>query len=240
MPDETFQAALPTGNPASGEPVAPTPASQGDVVLEVGGRKYTLSDLQKKIVHQEQHIQTLETERKDDRKALTDATEALKKAVSAKELLNAAAAAPAPTVLGAQPVAAPAAASTAELADAVIQHLDSKAAAKQRVANWEIVTSTLTGVHGATTDQRVREVARENDMTFEEAVVMAKATPKAFLKLFPELTKDGPKGPTTFNTKTNLQSQPVIQKKPSNYMKATKMKDQIAIYTQKLNEMSSR
>lgn len=51
-------------------------------------------------------------------------------------------------------------------------------------SNWNEVSSTLTKAYADKTDEVVRKVAAENDLSWEEAVRLAKRSPKVFLKMF--------------------------------------------------------
>lgn len=235
----SFQAAASTEAPASGENPNSNPASSG-VVVEIEGRKYTLSDLVTKVQHQDRHIVTLEDERKKDRKALDDAAEQLKKAVTAAELLNKAAGVTTTTTVVAPSEPAAAVSSVDDVAAHAVRLIDQRTEKQRQDSNWADVTAKLTKAYGAATDAQVDKVAQENGLTKKEAVDMARTKPQLFLRLFPELNK-GPRGASTFNSDVNAQSfggAPV--KKPSGYTKARNTKQQIDVYSQRLDELLAR
>ena len=63
----------------------------------------------------------------------------------------------------------------------------SAAEAKQKqAANLESVSAELTARFGAGVDAMVTKIAAENDMTFEEALTLARVKPKVLLGLFPK------------------------------------------------------
>lgn len=245
-------------NPASPAPeatnfqapsVTPTPSpnpSDSEVVLEVDGRKYTRNDLVKKIVNQDSFIQQLTAERAEDRKLLTDAAEALKKATGSKEILDALNQRPAPTPAAAAPQAPAAPAIDPEAiaqaaAAKVTTHLQNQSVAAARETNWNQVTASLTAVYGEQTNATVAKIAAENDMTVDEAAELARSKPKAFLKLFPELSQPRASGRTTFNSTTNPQALNAAPSKrvSSGFGKATSDRDRVAIYTKRLQEKLS-
>lgn len=61
-------------------------------------------------------------------------------------------------------------------------------AKKKQEANLEAVSSELTARFGAGVDAMVTKIAAENDMTFEEALTLARVKPKVLLGLFPKAT----------------------------------------------------
>lgn len=68
------------------------------------------------------------------------------------------------------------------------QKLALKEAEKFKQDNWTLVTTELTNRYGDKVDEVVKQLAAENDMTFEEAIALAKNKPKIFLNLFPKST----------------------------------------------------
>lgn len=66
----------------------------------------------------------------------------------------------------------------------VLQKLKAEELKKQQTANFQLVASKLAEAYqGIDIDAKVKEIAAENDMTYEEVVALAKSKPKAALKL---------------------------------------------------------
>jgi hypothetical protein len=95
------------------------------------------------------------------------------------------------------------------------------------------VTSELTKRFGNSVNEKVKEVAKENDFTVEEAVEFAKSRPKAFLKLFPD-AKPAPATPSqsrTFNTQAHQ-----AQEAPSSsgFWETRDSRSKVSLYEQAL------
>ena len=172
-----------------------TPAVHDDkaVIYEEAGRKFTLAELVKARQHQNTHISTLEAERAEDRRLLKAAADALEKAPKANDVLDAAAkaqkeaqerAAAEAAAKGVSLTPEQIAAKAAEIVAS--QNAQATSKAKQD-ANWLDVTSALTKVYGTNVNDKVKAVAAEVGMTIEAAAQMARTTPEAFKRLFPEL-----------------------------------------------------
>jgi hypothetical protein len=161
-----------------------------DVVFEAGGRKYTRADLLKKITHADSHIDSL-TKRLDEQASILDrANAALEKQITAAELLKKAGSTPPAIQQGVEPVSNQQIAPTAEeITTAVLSKIDQGRRAAQLDSNWTSVTSALTRAYGDNVNQMVQQVAQEAGLTMDEAVSMARSTPQAFLKLFPDPTQ---------------------------------------------------
>lgn len=243
------------GNPANGgaaatsfqAPGAATNAGTPEdttVVFEHNGRQFTKSDLVKKLDNADQFIERLKEEGAKNREALDLAAKALQEGINATELLkqikngtlqpNAA-----------QPGAEPAAAAAKPVTvDEIVQKVQAANAAAQgeaqRNANWTEVTATLTKAFGTATDQKVAQMAAEKGMTLAQAAEMAKATPKVFLALFPDLSKTV--GPSPLPARGTVNSQAFHstgERKASGYSKASGTKELVSIYQARLAELSA-
>lgn len=207
------------------------------VILEIGGRKYTKTDLEKKILNADAHIERLTKERADDRKLLEEVRDSMKSQVDLKEVLSQIKSGqqPAPKV---EPKTAEQAPVDVEaIAASVMGRVEQAAALKQQEANWNEVTATLTKHYGTATQATVEAVAAEAGYTLDEAAQLARTKPKAFLKLFPDLTvKAKPSMLPTGNVRGLTFDKP--KDGPTGYLKATTTKDQIRIYQEKLAKLA--
>lgn len=213
------------------------------VVFEHNGRKFTKSDLARKLESADNFIEQLKAEGAENRKALELAAQALKEGINAAEILKQIKSGQAQPNAG-QPGAEPAAAPQPVNVDEVVQRVQAAnaaaAAEAQRKANWTEVTQTLTTAFGAAVDQRVAQMAAEKGMSLAQAAEMAKATPKAFLALFPDLSKKAGPSPLPERGKVNTQAfHNTGERKASGYTKATTTKELVSIYQQRLAEVSA-
>lgn len=183
--------AAPTGETAAA-PATPTEtAPDNSATIEYKGRKLSKEDVLKKLENADQFIETLKSERAEDRKLIEQVNEQLKKQVDVAELLKTLKTQPANE---AAPVSEQApAVDPDKIVGDVMSKLDAAAKLKQRAENWTSVTSRLTQAFGDKVNEKVAEVAAKNDMTVDEMAEMIKAKPKLALNLFPELNARGPK-----------------------------------------------
>lgn len=211
------------------------------VVFEHAGRKFTKAELAKKFDHAETHIQRLLSERAEDRKLLEEVKASLGKQLTAEDLLRQIKEGTTVTTPDPSASAAPATASadtaTAVTADVVAAQvmikLQEGQVALAREANFKDVQTALTNVFGESVNQKVAAVAAEAGITLAEAVEMAKATPKVFLKLFPELSAKAQ--PSTLGRGVvNTQSFVNTPTGPSGFAKTNNEKASIAIYAARL------
>lgn len=226
----SFNTAVPTT--VSAEPVTPTPtaAPADTLVLEYGGKKLTTADVLKKLEHADGFIEQLKRERAEDRDLLNQATEQLKKAVTAGDLLRT----PAPAVPTATP--APAVDIAAEV-DKVVSAREQRV---QEEANWKVAQDAMTKAFGDKADEKARAAASESGLSFEELVALARTKPKAFQRIFPELhaTSTTAVKPTpTFGT---VNSKAIVEgaKPSSGFWEAKNSREQTAIYLAKLKQLS--
>lgn len=216
-------------------------AQDTTVLLEVGGRKFTKTDLIKKITNADQHIGTLESKLDEQGKLLGEVNEVLKKQVNAAELLkqikdgqanqngsqqqpNAGAQQPAPLTL-----------------DDVLKEVEkvqaSKASVAQQESNWKEVTGTLTKAFGDATNQKVQAACKEAGIELAQAVALAKSSPKVFLRLFPDLTAKPQPSVLMERGKVNTQSVKDSVGTSSGFNKATNTKQEVSIYLNRLKEL---
>lgn len=88
---------------------------------------------------------------------------------------------------------------------------------EQKDKNFESVASELTARYGEKVDEVVAEVAKENDMTFKEALEFAKEKPKLFLKLFPQEVRAPAGSRSSVNTSSlRVNTKPVTPMNPRN------------------------
>ena len=242
QPPAGSTAAEGTSFTAAGVAPEADPTADQTVVFEHAGRKFTKADLAKKLDAADNFIETLKSENSENRKALDAATKALQENINAVDILKQikqnGAVQPA---TGAEPPVATVPVTVDQVVQQLEQRQQKQATDAQRKTNWTEVTHALTKAFGATTDQKVAQVAAENGMTLEQAAAMARETPKAFLKLFPDLSKRP--APSALPGSGKVNSQAFTQSSssgPSGYAKATNTRDLVTIYQQKLAEVASR
>lgn len=243
-----FQASDPGSGTAAGatsfqQPGAAPAANSGPedttVVLELNGRKFTKADLIKKIGSADTHIETLKGELAEQRKILGEVNESLKKQVTTAELLKQIKdqqAAPAADPNAAKP--APQSVPTSDdITKQVMDKIEQGRNAAQRDQNWNEVTSALTQAFGDATNQKVSEAAADAGLSLEEAAELARSKPKAFLKLFPDLSSKAKPSALPSSGKVNTQSFQAQQKGPPGFSKATSTKQSVEIYLNRLKEL---
>jgi hypothetical protein len=168
-------------------------ASDSEVVLEIGNRKFTKSDLIKKITSADDFIETLKKEREEDRKARQALEEKLLKAAKVDEVIKKMEQAnngntnSDSTKLDAETLA-----KTVE--ERVAQKLKESEAQKQQQANWDQVQKSLSGAYGSkdVVNAKVDQVAAETGMSRSDLANLAKTNPQVFLRLFPEVVAKKP------------------------------------------------
>lgn len=216
--------------------------SDTTIVLELDGRKFTKTDLIKKLKSGDEFIETLKTERAQDRATMSKVEEQLKKQVDMAEVLaklkeKAADGTPNPN-LNTEATLKPEE-MVATVRAQVEQGLKADRTAAERSANWEHVTTALTEKYGDATNAEVAKIAVANGLTIAEAEEMAKAKPKVFLSMFGG-TKQMKQGGTLHSSSVNTLSQNGAPAKASGYGKAATSKQRVDIYLQRLNELGSR
>lgn len=228
---------------AEGGAAAAGTSEDTTIVFEHGGRKFTKADLAKKLDSADGFIEQLKSEGAENRKALEAATKALQEGINATELLK--------QIKAGQSNAGSASTSTEAATreapvtvEAVVQQIEQRQAKAatdaQRKTNWNEVTTALTKAFGAAVDQKVAQVAAEAGMTLEQAADMARNTPKAFLKLFPDLSKKAAASPLPASGKVNTQAfHQAGERKGSGYAQAQTTKELVSIYQQRLAEVSA-
>jgi len=217
----------PVQDQATGGGEAPAaPQDQGGVI-EYNGRQLSQEEVLKKLAHADSHIDTLTAEREADRQRLAALEEAVNKSSKLEDVLQALSKGEEEPAAAAQPAEEP-----VDLDAKLDALLAKREAAKQAEGNWNTVTSTLGKVYGSKTNEKVAEVAAENDMTLEEAEQFARSKPKAFLKLFGNLESPG-SAPLTPGARNPAAFQAPAAA-PSGYMDAKTTKDQVSVYQRKL------
>lgn len=211
------------GNPADGS------QDQG-FAIEYNGRKLTQEEVLKKLEHADSHIGTLTSEREADRLRLEALEAAVAKASKVEDVLKA--------LQGKEEGSTPAtvepnpANQGNDIESQLDELLNKRELARSSETNWTHVTTELAKAFGSKTNDKVAEVAQENDMTLEEAQAFARSKPKAFLKLFGRLS--APQSHVTTNGFRNSFAQHEETSAPTGYMEAKTSKDQISIYQRAL------
>lgn len=212
------------------------------VVLELGGRKFTKTDLIEKITHADTHIKALNTDLAEQRKLLGEVNDTLKKQVNAADILQKMkeqqAQAPGTPAVSTPAAEASKTLTLEEVLKSVREEQAQAASAGQAEANWKQVTATLTKQFGSATDTKVQAMLAEKGMSMAAAVALAKSAPLAFLALFPTAT---PKpNPLPSRNAVNTQSfNGGVERKTSGFAQAKNTKDSVAIYLQRLQELNA-
>jgi len=207
------------------------------VILEVGGRKFTKTDLIKKITNADQHIGSLESKLDEQGKLLGEVNEVLKKQVNAAELLKqikeGKPATEQPSTEAVKPEVL--------TLDAVLKEVEKaqahKASVVQQESNWSEVTGTLTKAFGDATNQKVASACKEAGITLAQAEALAKSSPKVFLRLFPDLTAKSQPSVLSERGKVNTQSVKDSVSTNSGFSKTTSTKQSVSIYLNRLKEL---
>lgn len=234
-----------TGN-VNNQPNGNTNEQDNAVVFEFEGRKFTHADLVKKLKSADDFIETLKQERQQDRALLEQVNQKLSEQVNAQELLKqikesgntGATEGQVQKEIDKQAAANPEVSADA-IAAKVLAQLESKRELDKHAQNWEDVTSKLTAVFGDKTNAKVAEVAKENNLTLQEAADIARKNPTLFLKLFPEMSTKPIKG-ALFEGSRNTQSFVKQPNKPSGFSSAKNTREQVNVYLNRLNELSGR
>jgi hypothetical protein len=209
-------------------------AGNNDVKKDNSSNNTDFAVLQKRVNDSQEFISTLKTEREGDRQTIQQLQEELAKRPTLEELtehINSSASAT--TVDSADLIS--------KTVDAVTSSLSAKEEAKVQDANFQSVSATLTSAFGADkVDAEVARLAQENDMSFDEVVVLAKRSPKAALKLLGLTGKESTASPDrntgSLNTQgvTNSnQGQPATS---GNIMTYRTDKDRVAYMQQKMKD----
>lgn len=227
----SFNSGTPASTPASGAtPEGSTPGNTADTpVIEYGGRKLTAADVLKKLENADQFIEQLKAERAQDRTLLTEATAALQKAVTAKELLST------PST-----PAAPASATPVDIAGEVDKAVSAREAKQIEEANWKAAQDAMTKAFGDKADEKAKAAAAEAGYSMDELVKLARTKPLAFKRLFPELQAAPAPTPTPVKggVNTSAQNKTPQPKAGSGYWEATRARDKVSIYTERLKALS--
>lgn len=225
----------PNGNPNEQDPA---------VVFEFEGRKFTRDDLVKKLKSADEFIETLKSERQQDRALLEEVNQKLAAQVNAAELLakikqsgnNTATQDDVQNKINAEAAKNPDVSAEA-IAAKVLATLEQRQSIEKQNKNWDDVTSKLTSVFGDKTNAKVAAVAAENNLSLAEAANLARQNPTLFLKLFPELNQKEIRSAFSSGSQ-NTQSFVKKPGEPSGYAAARTTKDQVNVYLKRLNEVS--
>lgn len=136
-----------------------------------------LKDLRKRDVNAQEHIPQLENENAQLRQQLAEAETQLEGSATLKDVLDR---------IENKSEGTPISVSADEVATQVEARLQSKAKEKQQDSNWNKVLGELQVKHGSfeNVDKYVQSQASTLGMTTDEATLLAKNSPDAFMKLF--------------------------------------------------------
>lgn len=208
-----------------------TQGNNPDVVFEHNGRKYTNSDLAKKLEHSDEFIEQLKRERAEDRGLLDEVKDQLKQQVDMKELMD--------YVKENQGggKGSPVPVDKDGIVSDVLSKLSAQDKQRKEDQNWLDVTKQLSARFGDQTNKEVSKVAGENELSLQEAASLARRKPKVFLSLFGK-----EQGSTATKVLSGQNSQAVgagVVKEQPSYMKATTDKERIKLYLDRLNQVST-
>lgn len=125
----------------------------------------------------------------------------------------------------------------------VLSKIEQRQLEAQFQANFQAVSQELSKVYGNEVDQKVKAIAADNDLTYDEAVALAKSKPKAFLKLFkdvqaPQVASPQQSSKSSFNT-TATHQQSKVKEPEFDRSNSAKMKDWIRYATEKAAKQHS-
>ena len=225
------------GNPDANANSTPTP---GDDANKGAVTRDEVALLSKRLNDSQEYIKRLESERAEDRRQLQETAALLERLTTNEELKK---------LLQTPPDGKPKDRQEATVdPDAIVKQVletvrnDSVAretAAKQQ-ANFAQVSSALVERYGKeAVDAKVKEVAEQHNLTFAEAVTMAKNNPTVFLRLFPDVKAPPAGTPSSTRNSAALQTDADRQKQPPFWLRAKSTKDKVAAYTQALQELTN-
>lgn len=153
----------------------------GNTSYSVGDKNFNdLDSLKNSYSHGQNHIQTLESERSTDRDRITVLESQLEQSKKIEEVLeriqNGQTNTDNQTGLNVDDI-------VNKAKEAVNADLAASRTLETQAANWADVTSKLVAKYGDKTDDTVKQMCTDNEMTWEEAVGLAQSKPKAFLRL---------------------------------------------------------
>ncbi|MCK9382893.1 MAG: hypothetical protein M0P95_17760 [Sulfuritalea sp.] len=199
----------------------------------IDGKEYTaaeLATLTKRLADKDAFIETLKTETSGYRVLLDQATEKLKTAAGAAQVLDELNRPPASP-------AAPAPADAEAVATLVLQRLQGRDTAAAEQHNWDKANASVTAVYGEKAQEKVAEAAARLGYTQAEMVALARSKPSAFL----ELMKVAPVQPSVSTQRNGINTSalilPVAPTKPTEWIrKPSPEKLRIQAYQQKLKD----
>ena len=230
-------------------PVAPTPAAEPKNTIEatlsdgsvvINGKVYkTVEEIEKKVVHADKHIETIETENKE-KDAVTiqlldrlDSLEGkIKQATSVEDLLAELKSTQATTT---ETTPAPVL-SKEEIVEAAKDAMKADALAEKQEANLQAALQAAETAYGEDYGSTMADLAAKRDMSLADVDFMAKNNPTAFRELFLPQTAPVLEVPDT--TSTTVETGLGLDKPPAerfDYVNAT-IKQRSAYVQQRLNE----
>lgn len=186
-----------------------TPEGTGDSQVnaeQTAGNQYSvagksfqdLDAMKNSYENQESHINTLETERAADRQRIQELEAKVSQASTVDELLE--------RIQSGRQVEGGSDIDINQIAQQVASQVESGLQAKELEGrqdnNWKKVSDTLTAAYGDKVDEQVKAIAKTHDMSWDDAVAMARTRPTIFLSLFKGMDSVQQVAPTsgTINT----------------------------------------
>lgn len=225
-----------SGEPQGNQPEG-TPADSGDTLESLGISVEDVKSLMKRDTHAQDFIDTLKTERAADKETLSEYQELLKKSLSVQDALDNSDNSDAPTGLNEEDL-------LSKALDHVRAGLAEEKSAEQQEVNWDSVTKTLTTKYGEKVDEHMKGICKELDMTWDEAVALAKSKPAAALKMFGATANTATSNAPTTSTVNSESFNQDQQDRPVNVMTLRTAKEKVnnfeARLTAKVKELGSQ
>jgi hypothetical protein len=148
--------------------------------------------------HQESHIKTLETERDADRQRISELESKVSQSSTVDELLERIQSGVAAPIDGDIDMAQ----ITQQVASQVESVLQAKEQSSMEEGNWKQVCDQLTTSFGEKVNEQVQAIATKYNMSWDEAIHMARVKPAIFLSLF-STGAQSPSAPTIGSINTS-------------------------------------
>lgn len=212
-------------------------ASNHEVVLEIGGRKYTREELEKKVLNADDHISKIEQENETLRQKaergerIDDLLDTLKQKGGGEQ--DSTKEQQVTDTQNANPNLTP-----EQVEELVNKQIAEREASAQAQANFNKVTEEVTNRFGGEVDQVISKVAEDNGFTMEEAKQFAQRHPQAFLKLVPPKPEGSTPSPTEGNTNTQALGQQPAPKPGEGFWSATTDKNRVDAYLARINSQT--
>lgn len=157
-----------------------TEQTAGDQYSVAGKSFQDWDSVKNSYEHQESHIKTLETERDADRQRISELESKVSQASTVDELLERIQSGVTTPVDGDIDMAQ----ITQQVTSQVESVLQAKEQSSMEESNWKQVCDQLTDSFGEKVNEQVQSIASKYNMSWDEAIHMARVKPAIFLSLF--------------------------------------------------------